>query len=76
MECSCLICEFYLYCWHGMYIVATFPVLCNVILWMQINTNTNTKNLQQIKKHVCKDCYFLYKSAYFEGQAMRYLFEQ
>jgi hypothetical protein len=28
--------------WHGMYIGVTGPMLCNVTLWMQINTNTNT----------------------------------
>ena len=29
--------------WHGMYIDVTGPMLCNVTLWMQINTHTNTK---------------------------------
>jgi len=53
VECSCLIRTFYLCFRHGMYSVVTCPVLCNVTLWMQINTNTNTKNLQRIKKHVC-----------------------
>jgi len=31
---------------------------------------THTNNLQQVNKHVCKDCYFLNKSACSEGQAM------
>jgi len=26
VECLCLICAFYCYCWHGMYIVVTCPV--------------------------------------------------
>ena len=34
----CILC-----CWYGMYcIVVTCPVLCNVIIWMQLNTNKNT----------------------------------
>jgi len=41
VECSFFIFAFYLCCWHGMYFV-TFPVLCNVTVWMEINSNTNT----------------------------------
>jgi len=29
VECLCLICAFYCYCWHVMYIVVTCPELCN-----------------------------------------------
>jgi hypothetical protein len=41
-----LTCAFYFCCWHGTYIVATFPVLPNVTRWMQINKNTNTNSLE------------------------------
>jgi len=44
VECSCFIFAFYVCCWRVMYIVVTFPVLCNVTLWMEINSNTNTYN--------------------------------
>jgi hypothetical protein len=33
----CILCY-----WHNMYIVVTCTMLCNVILGMQVNTNTNT----------------------------------
>jgi hypothetical protein len=29
--------------WHGVFIDMTGPMLCNVTLWVQINTSTNTK---------------------------------
>ena len=41
LECSLLICAFYLCCRHGTYVVVTCPRLSNVTRWMQINTNTS-----------------------------------
>jgi len=43
-DCAMFMFDLYILfvCWHGMYIVVTCPMACNVTLWMQINTNTNT----------------------------------
>jgi hypothetical protein len=45
-------------CWHGIYVDVISPMLCNVTVWMQINTNTSTSSkvneiFQEVMFHTC-----------------------